>query len=354
MATTISPTPTSPRTSHSPTPSSKGKPSVTTPPDTILSTASCTVVLAGGSEDSASPAVAVVASPTSGSVSVTLPPVDDGTDVHSSAGKDEHSAIVPDAAAAIDAGGDAAATDEDAAASADDNSAVSLAGNNVEREAGAASPLGDRYDDTTAATKISEDICFHVDADLLIQVIRNDYDMDVYFRVSSGNFACASTVWRLDLYGSSNLRSSQDDYLPVDIGDSHPDALATLMNIVHYRFGEVPTNEIGLSELYQITQLTEKFLCTHLIRPWATTWIKNKALRDFLAQNGTSDGSLIKMGIKIAWELGASSLLKAMAEAMIMSVIVDEDGDLHCLNGEKLKDLSLPPSVFSKFHSSFE
>lgn len=201
----------------------------------------------------------------------------------------------------------------------------------------------------TPPNKITDDICFHVDADLLIKVIRKDCDKDIYFRVSSANFACASTVWRLDLYGSSRLRSSQEDPLPVDIGDSHPDALATLMNIVHYRFGEVPNDEIDLTKLYHITQLTEKFTGTHLIRPWASTWIKNKEMQDLLHQIGADDSELSNMGVKIAWELGAGNLLKTMAEVTIMTVIVDKDGDLLHGCGEKLKDLSLPPGMFGKF-----
>lgn len=205
-------------------------------------------------------------------------------------------------------------------------------------------------DDTTnPPNEITEAIRFHVDADLLVK-IQNGNDKDMYYRVSSGNFACASTVWRLDLYGStSNLRSSPDDALAVDIGTTcHKDAFVTLMDIVHYRFGDVP-DEVELAQLYHITQLTEKFMCTHLIRPWATTWIQNKRMRDSLALDGMGDGMMSAMGAKVAWELGASSLLKSMGEVMIMTAIVGDDGDLVHGCHKKLKDLNLPPGMFGKF-----
>jgi hypothetical protein len=185
----------------------------------------------------------------------------------------------------------------------------------------------------------STEISFHVDAKTIFKVGER-----MRFKVSSLNVASASSVWSRMLFGPScDNSSSKPEPVVIEVDDDGP-ALRTLMNIIHYKFNEVPAQP-NLDELWNITQLTSKYKCTHLIYPWASKWIS--AFSNFVTDDECPSNN--HKAAWVAWELGDVKLLKDMSDSMIAHAKVDCDGDLINNVGVKLKDLVLPPGLLGEY-----
>ncbi|KAI0129821.1 hypothetical protein BJ170DRAFT_593369 [Xylariales sp. AK1849] len=185
-----------------------------------------------------------------------------------------------------------------------------------------------------------DDVVFHGDWDLIMKVTGESGDRR--FKVIAANVACASPIWRKIVYGDSAMeRPAIGDWI-LDFDDSAK-ALEILLRIVHYGFNKVPMAP-SLDDLYEITRLTSKYRCTHLVFPWAAKWVGPFANFD-LHQDAPRKNHKAAW---IAWEFGAVKLFENMADSMIATSSVDEDGHLVNQAGIRLQDLVLPAGLLDR------
>ncbi|KAI1388138.1 uncharacterized protein F4822DRAFT_303427 [Hypoxylon trugodes] len=117
------------------------------------------------------------------------------------------------------------------------------------------------------------------------------------FVVCSKALARASPVWKTLLYGGfaesiQPDRSTGKEWI-VNLPDDDAAAVQIILNILHYRFDEIPISAH--------TILSDKYDLTRLLRPWVRGW------RDGLAECVKTE-TLTVFGIEclswITWELG--------------------------------------------------
>jgi hypothetical protein len=183
-------------------------------------------------------------------------------------------------------------------------------------------------------------IVFHPNWDTTIMVKGESATTE--FKVSSSSIANASPIWSKAVYGDSVNSCPPKHDLIIELEDNSK-ALDILLRIIHYEFIKVPKKP-ELDELYEVTRLTSKYKCTHLVYPWANKWVD--CLSTFVA--GDKSATDNHKGTWIAWELGAFKLFKRMADSIVSNSMVDSDGDLVNKSGAKFKNLALPPGLLGK------
>lgn len=173
----------------------------------------------------------------------------------------------------------------------------------------------------TVASVTDSSINFHVDSDLCIQVTGTLGPVN--YLVASCTLSTASAVWRKLLYGEdAKQRPADGDWL-IQFADDDPQALETLLRIVHFDFAKVPL-EPTLDELYEITKLTAKYQATHIAYPWSSKWL---ALFDALDIEGECVAKAHK-ALWVVWELGHIELFKKVADIILVNTMIDGDGNL--------------------------
>ncbi|KAK8859641.1 hypothetical protein PGQ11_010375 [Apiospora arundinis] len=96
------------------------------------------------------------------------------------------------------------------------------------------------------------------------------------FRVCSRTMARASPVWKKLLFGGFAESKPKEGEWKVTLPEDSPQAMSTLLGIVHAKFDAVPrpNGRITLTELYDITILTDKYDLAHVLKPWASMWLQ--------------------------------------------------------------------------------
>jgi hypothetical protein len=115
----------------------------------------------------------------------------------------------------------------------------------------------------------------------------------------------------------------------VPLPDDDPNALLTLLYIIHSRFGLIPEKP-NLEELYRIVCVAHKYDMTETVRPWAGSWLK-------LARE-SKRGSNPVMLTFVVWELGDQELFVKMVAYFIGECSIDEKGYLITPKGICLED----------------
>ncbi|KAK6222263.1 hypothetical protein LQW54_000963 [Pestalotiopsis sp. IQ-011] len=101
---------------------------------------------------------------------------------------------------------------------------------------------------------------------------RHEHKEAMRFRVCSRTLARASPVMRAMLFGS--FREAEQDQ--VDLPDDDPVAMRMLLHIAHGKFALIclamddDLSGATTDDFYDVTALANKYLMTHLLRPWAT------------------------------------------------------------------------------------
>lgn len=148
--------------------------------------------------------------------------------------------------------------------------------------------------------------------------------------VCSRSLARASPVFRNMLYGRFSEAMPARGEWRVELPEDDPNALCFLFNIIHGRFDRI-ANGIGAvyadRDIYEVAILTDKYDLTHMLRPWANSWlndIANRHRRDFTSR------------IWIAWEMGDYKLFAAECENLYLNAAIDSDGNLLDASGTRL------------------
>lgn len=95
----------------------------------------------------------------------------------------------------------------------------------------------------------------------------------VAFRVCSRAVSRAARAFDTMLFGGFSEAKVPDSGWAVHLPEDDPTAMGMLLQLMHGRFDTFDSSSFdgidGLSSLYEITSLTDKYDLTHLLRPWA-------------------------------------------------------------------------------------
>lgn len=180
---------------------------------------------------------------------------------------------------------------------------------------------------------------FHKDSDLTFKVWP-----EICYKVIEVNVSSASDAFNNLLY-EINTRPKKGAWV-INLPDDNPQALKVILQIIHFRFGEVPKCPT-IDELFEICILVSKYDCTHLIQPWAEKW--GGLLKGF-ANNRNAPTLNFKV-LWVSWVLGCVRPFRDMVDSIILTSKIDEHGDLIHACGAKLEDIVLPEHLLGKLHS---
>jgi hypothetical protein len=208
---------------------------------------------------------------------------------------------------------------------------------------------------------IPDVVIMHPHADLIVKVKKDDENKHSFiyfnsesnsgfisFMVLAGNMASASPVWHEMIFGNpTEPLEKMAQVIEMDRKDC-PGAMKTLLHIVHYEFDKVeeePTN----NEMYEITALTRRYKCAHLLFPFADSWsyLLSRILEDRDALSTSWEEA-----VQIAWELGDVKTFKGCSDALAISSVVDKNGDLAIISDNvmvSLKYKNLPDGLLSTY-----
>jgi hypothetical protein len=112
------------------------------------------------------------------------------------------------------------------------------------------------------------------DGDAVLEI--GSTDVKGHLRVSSKVLALASPVFAA-MFGPQFLEGSilaqSKAPITVPLPEDNPDAVTLLVNILHLRTNEVPTNP-SLKTLEEFAVLCDKYDCSRAIRPWSMLWLQ--------------------------------------------------------------------------------
>ncbi|KAK5625940.1 hypothetical protein RRF57_001656 [Xylaria bambusicola] len=106
--------------------------------------------------------------------------------------------------------------------------------------------------------------------------------------------------------------------------------MTTILSIIHCRFELVPPiyQHTSIEQFYQLTVLTNKYLLTGILRPWATTWVSSVVRQSEVGSTIPNTYQHERLSW-IAWEMGDSQLFTKSAEILAHHCSIDANGDLH-------------------------
>ncbi|RYP35798.1 hypothetical protein DL767_003653 [Monosporascus sp. MG133] len=184
----------------------------------------------------------------------------------------------------------------------------------------------------------------------------HDHEYAVIYVVDSKALSRSSPVWKAMLdegFAESKRPEPGQDWI-VELREEDPEAMRTILNIIHHRYGDVPRGEkaMPIHSLYRLTVLTDKYGLTSLLQPWAQTWtkgLKDKLPRNTEAAAGKSPLTLdsLELLLWIAWELGNEQLFRGVYGYLVLNTTVKEGHLIEKDSNAKLfsTGISKPPAV---------
>ncbi|KAK8001279.1 hypothetical protein PG991_013501 [Apiospora marii] len=144
----------------------------------------------------------------------------------------------------------------------------------------------------------------------------HDHDVAHTFRVCSRTMARASLVWKKMLFsGFAESKPKDGDWI-VSLPEDSPEAMSTLLGIIHAKFDGVPmlNHIITTQHLFEVTVLTDKYDLTHILRPWSRYWLD--CVWDDASYNFLSNLELLW----ITWELGDQARFASTASFLAQHI----------------------------------
>ena len=163
------------------------------------------------------------------------------------------------------------------------------------------------------------------DGDLTLIVGLPGTPMSSRFLVCSRTLSRASPVFKAMLYGSFKEAFPDDPKnWVVTLPEDNPGDAMILLDIIHSRFGQIPSQlgqgSLSLDKLYHILVFADKYDMTQLLRPWLQDWISGLG---FLR---TSNG--IWPAIAIAHELGSEEVVGHLVRRITSESRCDDQGNI--------------------------
>ncbi|KAK8029759.1 hypothetical protein PG993_011050 [Apiospora rasikravindrae] len=170
-------------------------------------------------------------------------------------------------------------------------------------------------------------VVFDADGDLVLNVgitkceqypfagvhISHVHNVASAFRVCSRAMARASPVWRSMLFGGFAESKPTSGNWVVNLPDDSPQAMSTLLGIVHAKFDDVPQT-VGPHELFDIAVIADKYDLTHLLKPWARVWL------DQAWEQGKKHFQSSILLLWITWVLGDQNYFVSTAKWLALNM----------------------------------
>ncbi|KAI3324107.1 hypothetical protein HD806DRAFT_494136 [Xylariaceae sp. AK1471] len=176
----------------------------------------------------------------------------------------------------------------------------------------------------------------------------------VSFIVCSRTLARSSPVWNRMLNGEfleSKKPGPQDtsSKWTIKFPKDNATAMAVLLSIVHGRFDVVPSYEgpIDTKDLYDISVLTDKYLMTHALRPWARGWWRSTQCSSECPGLSIREQHCHER-LWISWELGDKASFKEIANFLLLNSSASTQGadNLRCAG------ILEPPEIYDIIEKS--
>lgn len=121
---------------------------------------------------------------------------------------------------------------------------------------------------------------------------------------------------------AESQKAASGDWV-VELPEDDPAALCILLYLIHGRIADVPSS-LSDERLYSVTVVSDKYDLTHVLRPWARTWIDSLIRTDperWLPIDSPSR-------IWIAWELGHHQMFADHCRKLLYRSSIDADDNL--------------------------
>jgi hypothetical protein len=175
-------------------------------------------------------------------------------------------------------------------------------------------------------------ISIDADGDLRLRVGSETEGGVQDFVVCSRTMGRSSPVWKVMLFGRFKERKPDEGEWVVSLLEKDPEALTTVLNIIHGRFASIPQKP-SLEQLYFIMALTHKYDMVQKVQPWAASWSTRLCSRFETKKGG--DVALLTF---IAWELGQQQIFWTLVNDLVFDCSVDSEGRLTTPEGDCLDD----------------
>jgi hypothetical protein len=197
-------------------------------------------------------------------------------------------------------------------------------------------------------------------ADTMI-ITKRTHDTFHYFFVDADLLTRNSTVFRDELKVKRGQLRGPDWCVRIRLPDCvNVTGFEFVLDILYCKFAHIPLPPVDdntlrrhpeyptlRDQVFAITQITNRFGLTQLLRPWAPTWIdyfRKCAARGCRGMDGPGDWQ----PLWISWELGAEDILEKLALELLMDTGMGRDGRLgrwHFSIWEPLHGMPLPDGL---------
>ncbi|KAI5863289.1 hypothetical protein GGS23DRAFT_597044 [Durotheca rogersii] len=161
------------------------------------------------------------------------------------------------------------------------------------------------------------------------------------FTVCSRSLARVSPVFERMLYGGfaearSNQANDAENWI-VDLPEDKPAPMEVLMIITHGHFDQVPKS-LSIRELYDLTVLTHYYDATHMLGPWAKTWMAT------IEKQERESVELRLQMLWISWELGWKQSFAAICRRMLL----ESEADAFDVDNNQSMAIQFPPDIIER------
>ncbi|KAF2185227.1 hypothetical protein K469DRAFT_500499, partial [Zopfia rhizophila CBS 207.26] len=158
------------------------------------------------------------------------------------------------------------------------------------------------------------------------------------FQVSPKTMRLASRVWdsmfeKLD----SHWPSRKNKTIAFDQDDPH--MLLVVLNIVHFRFKELP-GSLGFGQLVELARICQRYDLVGIMKPFLPQWTRR--FQDSILNPGREKWLLI------AHQFGYVDDFERIARHLVVHCTVNGEGRLVSLNGKVLLEEEFPPTTICK------
>lgn len=142
----------------------------------------------------------------------------------------------------------------------------------------------------------------------------------------------------------------------VKLPDDNPDAFAILMDMMHGVYDRT-TVDLGLSQIFGVCVLTNKYDMAQILRPMAFRWLDRYIPKT--TSLFTLDYAKIPCATEmlfIAWEMGHDRIFEAMVKRITLHFHTDDHDELISPDGRLLRDDEFVAlcGTYGKHHTCFE
>lgn len=152
------------------------------------------------------------------------------------------------------------------------------------------------------------------------------------FKACSRTLSRTSPVFDRMLYGNFIESKASKDW-KVNLPHDKAISMEHYLSITHANFRNVP-QVLPVEQLYDLTVLTHYYDTTHLLFPWAQTWM------DSIRNIANDANVLMPKLLWISWELGCREIFEKTVDRMLMES-ESSWSEVIC----QLEDVQMPPDI---------